>query len=191
MIRVVQVSNGSQPSSAQIGDAEEKSGDKCLPVTDLFRTLMGCPSLEADHFLFEAEKNDQGDHKRQADNKKGQDDHHWAVGQFKGRMNIVDDGDEQHQDQAEADDAFIDGGKIEQKTFHDKGKGNKQGNIEKYAEKDILLGFLNLDIDPGRQSQGLFGAGAGDRIDQSPAKLSVLAARAARPLSFRSLMRVS
>ena len=110
---------------------------------------MSGPILEQNHFIFKSEKNDQRNHNGKAYDKKGEDDHHGAVSQLKGRMNHINHGDEQDQDDAEGNDPFVNisiGKKI---SFQAKRERDKQRNIEEDAkenERSVEKGFRILSV---------------------------------------------
>ena len=142
----------SEAAATQITHPKEKSCRKSFPATDFAGCLMSGPILEQNHFIFKSEKNDQRNHNGKAYDKKGEDDHHGAVSQLKGRMNHINHGDEQDQDDAEGNDPFVNisiGKKI---TFQAKRERDKQRNIEEDAKENIFLGFFHTVIYP--QGQG-------------------------------------
>ncbi|KUG29838.1 hypothetical protein ASZ90_000277 [hydrocarbon metagenome] len=117
------------------------------------------PLLQVAHLPFEAEEDDHGHTQRQPQDEKGQDDHHRAVGQAKGRMHMVDHGDDRGQDGAESGDALVDVGVAENHPFQAIGEGHEQGDIKEHAEQDVLLGLFHVVVDPG--GQGPAGPGGG------------------------------
>ena len=101
----------SNPSTPKIADSQEKRGREGFPPGDVSGCHGSCPVLKPVHFRFEPHKNDPRDHKGQTNDEKGQNNDKRTVRQLKSRMNLVNDGDHQNQNDAKGNDPLIDVGK--------------------------------------------------------------------------------
>ena len=144
----------SDPAPSQIAYAQEKSGDKSLPGADLNRLHMPCLPLETDHLSFESEKDDQRHHERKPHDEKGKDHHHGVIGELKGRMDFIDQGNQQKQDSGECDDPLVDVRVAKKQPLQAKGKGDEQGDVKQDPEKDILLRRFHVLVNAVGQSPG-------------------------------------
>ena len=155
MIRVAQVSTVRRRRRRRLLTPRKKAATKAFQrLISVGLDMLLARLLQQDHLVFEAEKDDQRHHQGEPHDEKGQDHHHGAVGQLKGRVDLVDDGDEQQQDRHEGDDPFVDVGVGKQQPLQAEGEGDEQGDVEQDAEEDVLLGFFHMVVDPAGQGPG-------------------------------------
>ena len=152
-----------QAPPAQVAHPEHEGRHEGFPAPDLAALGAARPGLEAGDFLLEAEEDDQRHDQGQPHDEEGEDHHHGAVGQLEGRVHVVDQGDEQHQNAAEGGDAFVDVGVGEQQPLQAEGERHEQRNIEQHAIEDVLLGLVHIVVHARGQCPGT-GAGLGKPV---------------------------
>ncbi len=140
-------------AAAQIGDADGKGGDECPPEGYGLGSGNVGLMLQILHFLLKADKEDQRDQRRQAEDEKGQHHHQWTVGELEGRMYAIDDGDKDHQDAEKGDDALVDRHMGKEQPLQAIGEGHEQGDIKEHPRQHVLLGPLDVVVHPGDQRQ--------------------------------------
>jgi hypothetical protein len=152
-----------QAPAAQVAHPEQEGRHEGLPAPDLAALGAARPGLEACDFLLEAEKDDQRHDQGQPHDEEGEDYHHGAVGQLKGRVHVVDQGDEQHENAAEGGDALVDVGVGEQQPLQAEGERHEQRDVEQDTVEDVLLGLVHVVVDTRGQGPGT-GAGIGKPV---------------------------
>ena len=121
---------------------------------------MGSPALQRRHLALKTHEDNGRHHDGKPQDEKGDDNDQRRIGQFKGRVDGVDHGNNGGERPEKGGDAFVDVGVVKNHPLHAVGKGNKEGDIKKDAQQYVALGLFHVVINP--DSQGPTGPGSAD-----------------------------